>query len=69
MSENKCWQSYHLRQCLREGAVGIRGGPGAKHFFHWSSGNINSHQMKCVTDEKAGGVVDHAENKAVIQSD
>jgi len=32
-------------------------------------GNMNSKQMKCVTDEKAGGVVNHAGNRAVIQSD
>lgn len=32
-------------------------------------GNINSQQMKCVTDEKAGGVVNHAVNRAVVQSD
>lgn len=32
-------------------------------------GNINSQQMKCVTDEKAGEVVNHAGNTAVVQSD
>lgn len=30
-------------------------------------GNINSQQMKCVTDEKPGGVVNHAGNRAVVQ--
>lgn len=70
MSENKHQQSYHLQQYLGGGALGsavaleqgiVLVGP--------LDGNINSQQMKCVTDEKAGGVVNHAENRAVIQSD
>lgn len=67
MSENKCHWNYHLRQCLRGGAVvaldlGIV-------FIGPVDGNINSQQMKCVTDEKAGEVVNHAGNRDVIQSD
>lgn len=37
-------------------------------FIGTLDGNINTQQMKHVTDEKAGGVVNHAGSRAVIQS-
>lgn len=67
MSENKCQGNYHLRQCLRGDAVVALDLDIV--FIGSVDGDINSQQMKCVTDEKAGKVVNHAGNRAGVQSD